>query len=109
LSQEPIPVTVRILDKEYRVACQPDEQEGLVESARLLDQRMREIRQSGRIVGVDRIAVMAALNITYELLQAKQGSSTADPEIDRRLVGLQERIKEALITHQDLDAPGETL
>jgi cell division protein ZapA (FtsZ GTPase activity inhibitor) len=75
MSQEPIAVSVRILDKEYRVSCGPDEEEGLRESARMLDQRMREIRQTGRVIGVDRIAVMAALNIAYELIQSRWGGN----------------------------------
>jgi cell division protein ZapA len=109
VSEEQIPVTVRILDKEYRVACQPDEQEGLIDSARLLDQRMREIRQTGRVIGSDRIAVMAALNITYELLQAKQTHSKGDRETERRLFDLQQRLGEALVTHRVLDAPDESV
>jgi cell division protein ZapA len=111
VSEDPIPVTVRILDKEYRVACQPDEQEGLIESARFLDQRMREIRQSGRVIGSDRIAVMAALNITYELLQARQGQThgSGDAETLRRLSSLQLRLGEALAGNRELDAPGESV
>jgi cell division protein ZapA len=109
VSQEPIPVTVRILDKEYRVACQPEEQEGLIESARFLDQRMREIRQTGRVIGSDRIAVMAALNITYELLQSKQSDSKGDGETGRRLLALQQQLGEALATHRELDAPSESV
>ena len=63
-------VTVRILDKDYQVAC-PEEQEAeLVVSAKYLDKQMRGIRDSGKVIGLERIAVMAALNISYELLQA---------------------------------------
>jgi cell division protein ZapA len=109
VSQEPIPVTVRILDKEYRVACQPEEQEGLIESARFLDQRMREIRQTGRVIGSDRIAVMAALNIAYELLQGKQTRSTGDRDTERRLLALQQRVGDALTAHRTLDAPSESV
>lgn len=69
-------VTVKILDKEYQVAC-PEEQEAeLVVSAKYLDKQMRGIRDSGKVIGLERIAVMAALNISYELLQA---SDHADP------------------------------
>ena len=70
-------VTVKILDKEYQVAC-PEEQEAeLVVSAKYLDKQMRGIRDSGKVIGLERIAVMAALNISYELLQA---SSHGDAE-----------------------------
>jgi cell division protein ZapA len=69
-------VTVKILDKEYQVAC-PEEQEAeLVISAKYLDKQMRGIRDSGKVIGLERIAVMAALNISYELLQA---SDHVDP------------------------------
>ena len=61
-------VTVKILDKEYQVACPPDEQNALLTAARELDGRMRAIRQSGNVIGLERIAVMAALNLSYELL-----------------------------------------
>lgn len=65
-------VTVKILDKDYQVAC-PEEQEAeLVVSAKYLDKQMRSIRDSGKVIGLERIAVMAALNISYELLQASE-------------------------------------
>ncbi|HHQ41848.1 MAG TPA: cell division protein ZapA, partial [Chromatiales bacterium] len=69
MSEEPVLVTVRILDREYRVACPPGEREDLMASARHLDQLMREIRDSGKVIGLDRIAVMAALNMAHELLE----------------------------------------
>jgi len=62
-------VTVNILDRDYQVSCSPEEREALLNSARYLNDRMREIKASGSVVGLERIAVMAALNITHELLQ----------------------------------------
>lgn len=62
-------VEVKILDKEYLVACPEEEQEALIQAARHLDRKMREIRNSGKVFGTERIAVMAALNITHELLE----------------------------------------
>ena len=59
------PLSVRILEKEYMVACQPEERNELLDSAEFLNGRMREIRDSGKIVGLDRIAVMAALNLAH--------------------------------------------
>ena len=109
MSEEQIPVTVRILDKEYRIACEPFEKEGLIDSARYLDQRMREIRQSGRVIGSDRIAVMAALNLTYELLQMRQQQGKGTPDAEDRLAGLQQRVAEALAAHRALDAEGESV
>lgn len=107
MSQEPTPVTVRILDKEYLVACGPDEKESLIDSARMLDQRMREIRQTGRVIGTDRIAVMAALNIAYELLKLQQNQTRGQQDLDRRLGELQERLGDALATQRQLDAKGD--
>jgi cell division protein ZapA len=107
MSQESIPVSVRILDKEYRVSCGPDEQEDLLESGRVLDQRMREIRQTGRVIGVDRIAVMAALNIAYELLKLQHSQVQGEQDLDRRLRDLQDRLGDALATQHQLDAQGE--
>lgn len=104
-----VPVTVKILDKEYRVACEPHEKDDLIEAARLLDQRMREIRQSGRIIGVDRIAVMAALNISHEFLELQQERQGLKAETDQRLYVLQDRIADALATQRQLDAQAESV
>ncbi|WP_133513316.1 cell division protein ZapA [Candidatus Thiosymbion oneisti] len=105
MSEEPIAVSVRILDKEYRVSCAPDEEAGLREAARLLDERMRKIRQTGRILGADRIAVMAALNIAYELAKIQSSKTPSEQELDRRLGDLQKRLGDTLTTqHQDAPA-----
>jgi len=69
MSTQPTTVEVKILDKEYLVACPPEEQDALVRAARHLDHKMREIRTSGKVFGTERIAVMAALNMTHELLE----------------------------------------
>jgi cell division protein ZapA len=75
-------VTVKILDKDYQVAC-PEEQEAqLVVSAKYLDKQMRGIRDSGKVIGLERIAVMAALNIGYELLQASDNADSGQPGKD---------------------------
>ena len=77
-------VTVQILDKEYSIVCPPEERNNLVSAARYLDGKMRDIRSSGKVIGADRIAVMAALNITHDLLhkqevaQAQTSSSTRE-------------------------------
>ncbi|OEY65673.1 cell division protein ZapA [Marinobacter sp. X15-166B] len=69
MPEQPTTVEVKILDKEYLVACPAEKQAALLEAAGHLDQKMREIRTSGKVFGTERIAVMAALNITHELLQ----------------------------------------
>ncbi|WP_295879509.1 cell division protein ZapA [uncultured Thiohalocapsa sp.] len=108
MSDESIPVTVQILDKDYRIACAPGEEQGLMESARLLDKRMREVRQNGRVIGADRIAVMAGLNLIYELMQ-RNAKAALDIE---RLARLQSRIDEAAGTGgatAGVDAPGDSV
>jgi cell division protein ZapA len=72
------PVAVSILDREFLIGCTPEERPGLIAAAAYLDGKMREIRNGSRAAGVDRIAVMAALNIAHELMQIKQrGESDA--------------------------------
>ncbi len=65
------PVSVSVLDKEFRIACPPQERDSLIRAARHLDGKMREIRHSGKVIGNDRVAVMAAINLTHELLQLR--------------------------------------
>lgn len=68
-------VLIRVLDKEYQVQCPPEEKHALQESAQALDQRMRDIRKSGHVIGLERIAVMAALNLAYDLLKTEAVTS----------------------------------
>ena len=86
------PVAVRILDREYLVGCTPEEREGLVSAATLLDSRMRELRSSNRMAGIDRIAVLAALNLAHELMQVRGGSGEKERELSRTLADLTRRI-----------------
>lgn len=90
-----------ILDKEYRVACAPDERDSLLESARLVDEKMREVRNAGRVIGTERIAVMVALNIAHEMLDLNQNKSTDAQAITRRIQSLQDKIELALNTRTD--------
>lgn len=90
-------VLVRILGKEYMVACTPQQTEELLESARLLDRKMREIRDSGKVIGTERIAVMAALNMAHELVKCSAGAArTLEPAMQERLLALQARIDNVL-------------
>ncbi|AFL75258.1 cell division protein ZapA [Thiocystis violascens] len=108
MSDEPLQVSIKILEKEYRIACAQHEQEDLKASARLLDHRMREIRQNGRVIGTDRIAVMAALNIAHDLIQLQRAQPGLDPDAGRRLRELQERISMALANEPPAEQPAET-
>jgi cell division protein ZapA len=76
MSTETSTLEVFILDKSYRINCPENEQESLRASAQYLDRKMREIRSSGKIIGLERIAVIAALNIAHELLNASQQAET---------------------------------
>ena len=75
MTQENTSLDVFILDKAYKIACPPGEQDNLRRSAQYLDRKMREIRGSGKIIGLERIAVIAALNISHELLVLRQQQS----------------------------------
>jgi cell division protein ZapA len=99
---EPTTVSVKILDKEYQVSCRQDEIDALTASARYLDQQMRQIRESGKVFGLDRIAVMAALNMSNELLQNRQTLAGLQGEAHGRVRNLTDRITVALAEHKQL-------
>ena len=92
---QPNTVTVKILDKDYQVACPEDQETELATSAKYLDKQMRKIRDTGKVIGVERIAVMAALNISYELLQAAGTGDGGKPAGDA-VKRLHRKLDEAL-------------
>ncbi len=96
-------VSVRILDKEYQVACPADERTDLLDSAEVLNTKMREIRDGGRIVGLDRIAVMAALNMANDLLHAQARDKSLDGDLSSRLRLISDRVESVLGDTQQLD------
>jgi cell division protein ZapA len=71
-------VTILVLDKEYQVNCPPDQRDALKRAALELDQRMRTIRQGGNVIGLERIAIMAALNLSYDLLDAQHRAANSE-------------------------------
>lgn len=91
-----LPINITILDKEYKIACPAGEQAALLESADYLDKKMREVRDSGSIIGSERIAVITALNITHELLNSSQKSSQLDEVLPPRLKDMENKINAAL-------------
>lgn len=95
-------IDVTILDRQYRVACPDDERENLMASVAYLDQKMREIKEGGKITGTDRIAVMAALNIAHELLSAKTGAGFDIAEYKRKMQSMNSLVDEALATQEKL-------
>lgn len=88
-------VFVKILDKEYQVACPREERQALIESAHLLDERMKAIRGTGAVIGLERIAVMAALNLSHELLQARHASGGSNTN-QADLLRLHEKLDRSL-------------
>lgn len=96
MAAAPEPVMVRILDRDYRVMCLPEERRGLMEAALFLDGQMREIRDSGKIMAVEKIAVMCALNLADELLKTRQGELERREKVDQRVHELAQRLDQTL-------------
>lgn len=90
---------ITLLDRHYMIACPPDEQESLLRAARYLNTKMLEIRRGGKILSMERLAIMAALNITHELLQ----QDTSEQSNQARLLRMKQTLDEAL--EQELPAP----
>jgi len=92
------PVTVRILDREYTVGCEPDERDGLMAAAKILDAKMREVRGGNRMAGVDRIAVLAALNLAHELQQSRTDTERRERDLARTVGAMQRRLDDLFDT-----------
>jgi cell division protein ZapA len=96
-------VSVRILEKEYHITCPIEERSALLDSAEFLNMKMREIRDSGKVVGLDRIAVIAALNMANELIRFRNRDSNLESDVGGRLRILRERVESALEKGQQLE------
>lgn len=90
------PISISILDKDYKVACPTGEQPALLASAKYLDSKMREVRDSGNLIGAERVAVITALNITNDLLNSNQVGKVLGEELPPRLKNLETKISKAL-------------
>jgi cell division protein ZapA len=99
-------VSVRILEKEYQVSCPASERTDLLDSAEVLNAKMREIRDSGKVVGLDRIAVMAALNMANELLHAQARDRALEGSVGNRLRLMSDRVESVLHASKQLDLTG---
>ena len=97
------PINISILDKDYKVACPPGEQSALLESAKYLDSKMREVRDSGSIVGAERIAVITARNMANDLRKAAQVERELGQELPPRLKDLEQKISRALEQARQLE------
>lgn len=92
------PVSVHILDREYTVGVEAGERASLMAAAKLLDLKMREVRGSNRMAAVDRVAVLAALNLAHELQQLRDANSARERDLQRAMDDLNQRLDRALGT-----------
>lgn len=90
------PISVHILDRDYLVACAPEERAGLLEAARLLDGKMRDLRNASRSAPSDRLAVMAALTLAHELLQIKEAQKSGERDLNQDISQLRFKLDAAL-------------
>ena len=97
------PINISILDKDYKVACPPGEQSALLESAKFLDSKMREVRDTGNIIGSERIAVITALNMANDLLQSINVDKELGRELPPRLKDLESKISRVLEQARQLE------
>jgi len=94
------PITVQIMENDYRVACPPDEKDALLTAAQYLNDTMSGIRETGKVLGSERIAVMAALNISYELLNTRKQAAQAENIVHQRAEELLQQLDAALNVQQ---------
>lgn len=95
-------VSIKILGKEYQVACPAAEKPALLASAELLNEKMQDIRNSGKVLGLDRVAVMAALNMANELIKRTDDDRQLKDIVDLRIKAMRERLDSALGPGQQL-------
>ena len=98
MSKSSEPVTIRVLDREYTVGVEPDERDSLVAAAKLLDNKMREIRGGNKLAAVDRIAVLAALNLAHELQQIRGDTDRRERELAKTVGAMQRRLDDLFDT-----------
>jgi cell division protein ZapA len=96
MTDESVTVTIKLLDREFLVGCQPDERAGLLAAAEHLNHKMREIKQAARSPGYDRIAVLAALDITHELLLLQRSQNALSSNAGEQISMLRRKLEAAL-------------
>ena len=101
MSADPKGMQVNIMGRDFRIACTPDEQKPLLEAVEYLNRKMQEIKDQGKITGLDRVAIMAALNISHEFLTTKLGSFDVS-EIKRRMANIETTLDQALADQEKL-------
>jgi cell division protein ZapA len=101
MSADPTGLQISIMGREFRVACGPDEQKSLQEAVDYLNRKMQDIKDQGKINGLDRIAIMAALNISHEFLNTRVGNFDVS-EFKRRMAGIETTLDQALADQEKL-------
>jgi len=96
MNKKPHPVSLIIMGKEYLIVCDLEEQDDLIHSAQQLDVQMRKMRDSGKITGPDRIAVMAALNLAHELQMMKNQNAILNQRLSECLIKMSHKIENVL-------------
>ena len=102
MSAEPKGLQITLMGRQYRVACAEEEQEGLLKAVDFLNKRMQAVRDNGKVIGQERIAIMAALNIAHEFLTSKVGGGFDIAEIKRRMAGMETVLDRALSEQDEL-------
>ena len=103
MSSNPKPINVTLLDKEYLIACTDEERDLLHRAIELLNLKMREVKASGKVIGSERIAVMAALHIAHDLLQYKDRNESYTTSVDNLIRRLQNKIDDALVKGKQME------
>ncbi len=101
---ENVSVTVEILDKEYIISCPANEKDALLESARELNQRIREVRDGGKVLGTERMAVMTALNVIHEHLKHQDSHRSTVAGIEENVRRLEQKITSAMSRRRQPEA-----
>ncbi|CAB1274546.1 cell division protein ZapA [Candidatus Nitrosacidococcus tergens] len=105
---DPIQITLQISGKSYQVTCSPNEKESLLIAAQYLNKKIEEIKRSNKVVGMERVAVIAALNIAYDLIKSNN-QQTIPYEVNERIQSLQTKVKSVLDeSRKIITSQGET-
>ena len=102
MAEGPNTVEVNLLGRTYRVACEDSERESLMQAVAYLDAKMNEIRKAGKVIGAERIAVMAALNVAHELLSVRLGEGFDVGQAKRRITAIESKLDEAIAKQEQL-------
>jgi len=102
MSAEPKGLQINIMGRDFRVACPEEDEKGLLEAVEYLNRKMQEIKGGGKVIGLERIAIMAALNIAHEFLSTKVGGGFDIAEIKRRMIGMETVLDQAISDQNEL-------